>query len=112
MNLYIITIVALSILVVILFFNWICAKGYIQFWHMMYREEQRHSETLYKHVKRLEERCMFTSRPRDNMQSFVDSLGTPAKHESGDGKALAEDPAPYYALDMMAKAQPKEEHHD
>lgn len=45
------------------------------------------------------------------MQTLVDSIGTP-KHEPGDGKALAEDPAPYYALDMMAKSHTKEEHHD
>lgn len=111
MNFYLGVIAGLALTVAILFCNWLYAKSCVKFWHMMYREEQRHSENLYKHVKRLEDRCMFTSRPRDSMQSFVNSLGTP-KHEQGDGKALAEDPAPYYALNMMAKAQPKEEHHD
>lgn len=111
MNLYIVAIVVLALLVIILFCSWRYAKSGVQFWHMMYREEQRHSENLYKHVKRLEDRYMFASHQRDNMQAFVDSLGTP-KREQCDGKALAEDPAPYYALDMMAKSKPNEEPHD
>ena len=103
MNLYIIAIAVLLLLVIILFCNWRFAKSCVKFWNMMYREERRHNDQLFSRLKRLEDKYMLPPRSRDNMQAFVDSLGTPKpKHEQCDGKALAEDPAPYYALDMMA----------
>jgi hypothetical protein len=92
MNLYIIIIAALALSVVFLFCKWLYAKSCVEFWNMMYREEQRHNEQLFSRLKRLEDRYMLPS----------NSIRT-QKHEPVDGKALAEDPAPYYALDMMAR---------
>ena len=117
MTLYIIAIALLAIGFVFFFCAWIIEKHCVKFWNMMYREEQKRNDYLYGRVKRLEDKYILSPRSRDNMQSFVDSLGTPRpQHEPGDdkaiGKALAEEPAPYYALDMMAKSQPKEEPHD
>lgn len=104
MNFYYLGVIAgLALTVAILFCNWLYAKSCVKFWNMMYREEQRHNDQLFSRLKRLEDKYMLPPRSRDNMQTFVDSLGTPKpKHELCDGKALAEDPAPYYALDMMA----------
>ena len=101
MNLYTIIIAALALIIVFLFCNWRYAKSCVKFWNMMYREEQRHSDQLFSRLKRLEDKYMLPPRSHDSMQSLVNSLGT-QKHEPGDGKALSEDPAPYYALDMMA----------
>lgn len=109
MTLYIIAIALLAIGFVFLLCAWIIEKHCVKFWNMMYREEQKRNEYLYGRIKRLEDKyipppVLTPSGPRGH------------KHEPGDGKAigkaLAEDPAPYYALDMMAKAQSNEEHHD
>lgn len=108
---YKIAIAVLAVAVVFLLCKWLYAKSCVEFWNMMYREEQRHNDQLFTRLKRLEDKYMLPPRSHDSMQSFVNSLGT-QKHEPGDGKALAEDPAPYYALDMMAKSHTKEEHHD
>lgn len=53
---YKIAIAVLSVAVVILFCNWRFAKSCVKFWNMMYREEQRHNEYLFRKLKRLDTR--------------------------------------------------------